>query len=61
MLGAVAGALTSGFVTAVLVQGGDLTLGSWGLLAGSTVYALVTGLASYRALAAGEESFYASF
>ena len=59
--GALAGALTSAVATAVLVRGGDLTLGSWGLLAGSTVYALVTGLTSYRALAAGEESFYASF
>jgi hypothetical protein len=59
--GAMAGALTSAVTTAVLVRGGDLTQGSWGLLAGSTVYALVTGLASYRALAAGEESFYASF
>ena len=61
VIGAVAGAVTSAAVTALMVRGGDLTLGSWGLLAGSTVYALVTGLASYRALAAGEESFYASF
>jgi hypothetical protein len=48
-------------VTAGLVHGGDLPLGAWGLLAGTTVYAVITGLASYRALAAGEESFYASF
>ncbi len=61
VIGAVAGALTSAITTAVLVSRGDLALGPWGLLAGSTVYALVTGLASYRALAAGEESFYASF
>jgi hypothetical protein len=47
--------------TALVVRGGDLTLGSWGLLAGTTVYALITGLASYRALSSGEESFYASF
>jgi hypothetical protein len=59
--GAVAGACTSAAVTALMVRGGDLTLGSWGLLAGSTVYALITGLASYRALSAGEESFYGSF
>ncbi len=61
VLGALAGAGTSAVVTGVLVSGGDLTLGAWGLLAGSTVYALITGLASYRALSTGEESFYASF
>ena len=61
LLGAVGGALTTTVVTAGLVHGGDLSLGAWGLLAGTTVYALITGLASYRALAAGEESFYASF
>ncbi len=61
VLGAVAGAVTSALLTAVLVSGGDLTLGAWGLLAGSTVYALITGLASYRALSTGEESFYGSF
>jgi hypothetical protein len=59
--GAVAGAAASGVVTAVLVHGGNLALGSWGLLAGSTVYALITGVASYRVLSAGEESFYGSF
>jgi O-antigen/teichoic acid export membrane protein len=59
--GAVAGACTSALVTVLLVQGGDLTIASWGLLAGSIVYALITGLASYRALSAGEESFYGSF
>ena len=59
--GAVAGASTSAVVTVLLVQGGDLTIASWGLLAGSIVYALITGLASYRALSAGEESFYGSF
>jgi hypothetical protein len=61
VLGALAGAGTSAFITALMVRGGDLTLGAWGLLAGSTVYALTTGLASYRALSTGEESFYASF
>jgi hypothetical protein len=59
--GSVAGACTSAVVTALLVQGGDLTIASWGLLAGSIVYALITGLASYRVLSAGEESFYGSF
>jgi hypothetical protein len=61
LIGAVGGALTTTVVTAVLVRGGDLTLGAWGLLAGTTVYALITGLASFRALATGEESFYAAF
>lgn len=61
VLGAVAGAITSAVTTAVLVSGGDLALGAWGLLAGATVYAVITGLASRRLLAAGEESFYASF
>ena len=61
VIGASAGAVTSAVTTALMVRGGDLTLGSWGLLAGSTVYALITGLASYRALSSGEESFYASF
>ena len=59
--GAVAGAGTSAVVTTLLVRGGDLTIASWGLLAGSLVYALITGLASYRVLSAGEESFYGSF
>ena len=59
--GAVAGGCTSAVVTALLVRGGDLTIASWGLLAGSIVYALITGLASYRVLSAGEESFYGSF
>jgi hypothetical protein len=59
--GAVAGALTSTMATALLVHGGDIALGAWGLLAGTTVYAVITGLGSYRVLAAGEESFYASF
>ena len=36
-------------------------MAAWGLLAGTTVYALTTGLASYRVLSAGEESFYGSF
>ena len=61
VIGASAGALTTAVTTALMVRGGDLTLGSWGLLAGTTVYALITGLASYRALSSGEESFYASF
>jgi hypothetical protein len=59
--GAVAGACTSAVATALLVQGGNLTLAAWGLLAGTSVYALITGVASYRVLSAGEESFYASF
>jgi hypothetical protein len=59
--GAVAGACTSATVTALLVRGGDLTMAAWGLLAGTIVYALITGLASYRVLSAGEESFYGSF
>ena len=59
--GTVAGACTSTLLTALLVRGGDLGLGAWGLLAGSAVYALITSVASYRVLAAGEESFYASF
>jgi hypothetical protein len=59
--GTVAGACTSTLLTALLVRGGDLGLGAWGLLAGSAVYALITGVASYRVLSAGEESFYASF
>ncbi len=59
--GAVAGAGTSAVVTVLLVRGGDLAIASWGLLAGSLVYALITGVASYRVLSAGEESFYGSF
>jgi hypothetical protein len=61
VVGAVAGACTSTAVTALLVRGGDLTVASWGLLAGGCVYALITGVASYRVLSAGEESFYGSF
>jgi hypothetical protein len=59
--GAVAGACTTTVVTVLLVHSGSLTNASWGLLAGSTVYALITGLASFRVLSAGEESFYGSF
>ena len=59
--GAVAGACTSTAATALLVRGGNLATASWGLLAGTVVYALITGLASFRVLSAGEESFYASF
>jgi EamA domain-containing membrane protein RarD len=59
--GAVAGACTGAVVTALLVQGGNLTLAAWGLPAGTSVYALITGLASFRVLSAGEESFYGSF
>jgi hypothetical protein len=59
--GAVTGACTSTVVTVLLVHSGNLTNASWGLLAGSTVYALITGLASFRVLSAGEESFYGSF
>jgi hypothetical protein len=61
VMGAVAGACTSAAVTALLVHGRNLTLASWGLLAGCSVYALITGVASYRVLSAGEESFYGSF
>ena len=59
--GAVAGACTTTVVTVLLVHSGSLTNASWGLLAGSMVYALITGLASFRVLSAGEESFYGSF
>jgi hypothetical protein len=59
--GAVAGACTTTVVTVLLVHSGSLTNASWGLLAGSTVYALITGLASFWVLSAGEESFYGSF
>jgi hypothetical protein len=61
VVGAVAGAVTAAVATVVLVHGGDLALGAWGLLAGTTVYAVITGVGSYRVLAAGEQSFYASF
>lgn len=61
MIGALSGAIVSAVTTAVLVRNGDLAMGTWGLLAGTTVYAVITGVASYRVLAAGEESFYASF
>ena len=61
VVAAVAGALTSGIVTAILVAGGDLAQGAWGLLAGTAVYAAISGVASYRALAAGEETYYGSF
>lgn len=55
------GAVVSAIATAMLVSGGNLTLAAWGFPAGALLYALVAGFASYRALAAGEESFYASF
>ncbi len=55
------GALVTGVATALLTSGGNLTLGAWGFPVGVLIYTLVTGLAAYRALAAGEESFYASF
>jgi len=61
VVGAVLGTIACAVTTAVLVRGGDLARGSWGLLAGTTVYAVVTALASRRVLAGGEESFYASF
>jgi len=61
VLAAVLGACTSLVIAVVLTSGGRLDLGSWGLLAGAGVYALVAGLASWRAISAGEESFYASF
>jgi hypothetical protein len=40
---------------------GGLVQVAWGLVAGASVYSAVALVASYRALAAGEESFYASF
>ncbi len=61
VLAAVLGACASLVTAVVLTSGGRLDLGSWGLLAGAGVYALVAGLASWRAISAGEESFYASF
>ena len=61
VIGALAGAATVALATIVLVSKGNIELGAWGLLAGTAVYALVAGLASYRVLAAGEESFYGSF
>jgi O-antigen/teichoic acid export membrane protein len=55
------GAVVCAVATAMLASGGNFTVAAWGFPAGALLYALVTGLASYRALAAGEESFYASF
>jgi len=57
----VAGALVAMVTAGLLVSGGDLTLAAWGLVAGGAVFAGGTAVASHRALAAGEESFYASF
>jgi hypothetical protein len=61
LVGAIAGAIVSTIMTAVFVRNGDLAMGAWGLLAGTTVYTAITATGSYRVLAAGEESFYASF
>ncbi len=61
VVAAILGATTSLVTAMVLTRGGHLDLGSWGLLAGAGVYALVAGSASWRAISAGEESFYASF
>ena len=61
VIGALSGAIVSTVATLVLVRDGDLAMGAWGLLAGTTVYTVITAIASYRVLAAGEESFYASF
>jgi len=57
----VAGALVAVGTAGLLAAGGDLTLAAWGLVAGGAVYAGGTAVASHRALATGEESFYASF
>jgi hypothetical protein len=59
--GMVAGASVGLTTSAILVSGGDITLAPWGLVAGGFVYAAVTALASHRALAAGDETVYASF
>ncbi len=61
VIGAATGAVVSTVATAAFVAGGNLMSGSWGLLAGTTVYTIITCLASYRVLSSGEESFYASF
>jgi len=60
-VGVVAGAVVA-LVTGVLcVAEGDLARVGWGLVAGAGVYAAIAVVASHRALATGEESFYASF
>lgn len=61
VIAALTGAGVSTVTTAILVNGGDLARGSWGLLAGTVVYAVLAGIASYRVMSAGEESFYGSF
>jgi hypothetical protein len=55
------GAVVSVLTGVLLVGGGDLARVAWGLVAGAGVYTSVVLVASYRALAAGEETFYASF
>ncbi len=60
-LGAGLGAVTNAVIAAVTSANGQVASGVWGLLAGVTVYASIVLLASYAALARGEESFYASF
>jgi hypothetical protein len=59
--GMVAGASVGVTTSAILVSGGDIALAPWGLVAGGCVYAAVTALASHRAMAAGDETLYASF
>ena len=60
-LGAGLGAMTNAVISAVASANGQVASGVWGLLAGVTVYTSTVLLASYAALARGEESFYASF
>lgn len=59
--GALAGAVVALVTCALLVTIGGLAQVAWGLVAGASAYSAVALVASYRALAAGEESFYASF
>ncbi len=59
--GVVSGAVASLATGALFVGGGDLARVAWGLVVGAGVYAAVVLVASHRALARGEESFYASF
>lgn len=61
LAGIVGGGVVTIASSSLLVAGGDLAAVAWGLVAGAAVYTGVTLIASFRALAAGEESFYASF
>ncbi len=61
LVGALAGAGVGAVTTTVLVRGGDLAIGSWGLVAGAAVYTVITAVASFRTLSAGEEAFYGAF